>query len=94
MKITRVTCYFALLLMAVAASQRLRASQLSKEHIARTKVVLLGTGTPVPDPDRSGPETAIVVDDSAILSISDPVLCVALRPPFSTGTSPHLSPPT
>src|SRR5690349_10458650 len=33
----------------------------------RTKVVLLGTGTPVPDPDRSGPATAIVVDDRAYL---------------------------
>ena len=33
----------------------------------RTKVVLLGTGTPVPDPDRSGPATAIVVGDSAYL---------------------------
>jgi len=30
-------------------------------------VVLLGTGTPVPDPDRSGPATAIVVGDSAYL---------------------------
>jgi ribonuclease BN (tRNA processing enzyme) len=30
-------------------------------------VVLLGTGTPVPDPDRSGPATAIVVDDRAYL---------------------------
>jgi len=30
-------------------------------------VVLLGTGTPVPDPERSGPATAIVVDDSAYL---------------------------
>jgi ribonuclease BN (tRNA processing enzyme) len=29
--------------------------------------VLLGTGTPVPDPDRSGPASAIVVDDSAYL---------------------------
>ena len=30
-------------------------------------MVLLGTGTPVPDPDRSGPATAIVVDGSAYL---------------------------
>jgi len=30
-------------------------------------VVLLGTGTPVPDPDRSGPASAVVVDDSAYL---------------------------
>jgi len=29
--------------------------------------VLLGTGTPVPDPDRAGPATAIVVDDRAYL---------------------------
>jgi ribonuclease BN (tRNA processing enzyme) len=29
--------------------------------------VLLGTGTPVTDPERSGPATAIVVDDSAYL---------------------------
>jgi len=29
--------------------------------------VLLGTGTPVPDPERSGPATAIVVDNSAYL---------------------------
>jgi ribonuclease Z len=30
---------------------------------SRTRVVLLGTGTPRPQPDRSGPCTAIVVDD-------------------------------
>ena len=29
--------------------------------------MLLGTGTPVPDPDRAGPATAIVVDDRAYL---------------------------
>ena len=34
---------------------------------SRTKVVLLGTGTPVPDPDRSGPATAIVVDNDCYL---------------------------
>ena len=33
--------------------------------IGRTKVVLLGTGNPVPLPDRSGPATAIVVDSVA-----------------------------
>jgi ribonuclease Z len=33
----------------------------------RTRVVLLGTGTPGPDPDRSGPATAIVVGDTAYL---------------------------
>jgi ribonuclease BN (tRNA processing enzyme) len=33
----------------------------------KTKVVLLGTGTPGPTPDRSGPATAIVVNDTAYL---------------------------
>src|SRR5437667_2083493 len=32
-----------------------------------TKIVLLGTGTPRPFPDRSGPATAIVVGDRAYL---------------------------
>ena len=34
---------------------------------ARTTVVILGTGTPIPDPDRSGPGIAIVVDSTAYL---------------------------
>lgn len=34
---------------------------------AQTKVVLLGTGTPNADPERSGPSTAVVVDDRAYL---------------------------
>jgi len=34
---------------------------------AATQVVLLGTGTPAMDPDRSGPATAIVVGDTAYL---------------------------
>ena len=33
----------------------------------RTQVVLLGTGNPNPDPDRSGPATAIVVNDTPYL---------------------------
>jgi len=32
-----------------------------------TQVVLLGTGTPRPEPERSGPATAIVVNDTAYL---------------------------
>src|SRR5438132_8331960 len=32
-----------------------------------TKIVLLGTGTPRPYPDRSGPATAIVVGERAYL---------------------------
>src|SRR5712692_8569762 len=34
---------------------------------AKTQIVLLGTGTPLPDPERSGPCTAIVVNDTPYL---------------------------
>lgn len=34
---------------------------------SKTQVVLLGTGNPFPDPDRSGPATAIVVNGHAYL---------------------------
>lgn len=67
MKTTRVMYSAALLLLTLATSAQQPAGQSSKEHTTRTRVVLLGTGTPVPDPDRSGPATAIVVDDSAYL---------------------------
>jgi ribonuclease BN (tRNA processing enzyme) len=67
MKIIRAICYSALLLFAPAASAQQPVSQPPKEHTVQTKVVLLGTGTPVPDPDHSGPATAIVVGDSAYL---------------------------
>jgi len=68
MRITRVLWYSALL-VALAASPQQQASQPPAEHptASRTRVVLLGTGTPVPDPDRSGPASAVVVDDSAYL---------------------------
>jgi len=42
-------------------------TSLSSTAASHTQIVLLGTGTPVPDPDRSGPATAIVVGDTAYL---------------------------
>src|SRR5690348_7600037 len=66
MKILRFIPYAAVILMVTAIAAQRGASQTS-EPTAHTKVVLLGTGTPVPDPDRSGPATAIVVDDTAYL---------------------------
>ena len=50
----------ALMLLATATKPQQPESQPLKERTSRTKVVLLGTGTPVPDPDRFGPATAIV----------------------------------
>ena len=35
--------------------------------IAKTRIVLLGTGAPAPDPQRSGPATAVAVNDTAYL---------------------------
>jgi len=42
-------------------------AQNSSVEKTQTKVVLLGTGTPRPYPDRSGPATAIVVGERAYL---------------------------
>jgi len=49
------------LLLAIA----LLAASISA--FGATQVVMLGTGTPIPTPDRSGPATAIVVDGKAYL---------------------------
>lgn len=67
MRLARIMCLSALMLVVITATPQQLASQTPKVGESRTKVVLLGTGTPVPDPDRSGPATAIVVDDSAYL---------------------------
>ena len=67
MKLTRSVLLSFLMLLVIDAKPQEPKSQAPKERPTRTKVVLLGTGTPVPDPDRSGPATAIVVGDSAYL---------------------------
>jgi ribonuclease BN (tRNA processing enzyme) len=40
---------------------------LAVSQSPRTRIVMLGTGTPIPDPERSGPGVAIVVDSMAYL---------------------------
>src|SRR2546421_11422606 len=67
MNIPRAVCLFAAMQTALGALFQQPAAQPPKEHTTRTRVVLLGTGTPVPDPDRSGPAIAIVVGDNAYL---------------------------
>ncbi len=42
-------------------------SQVQHQAASKTQIVLLGTGTPLPDPERSGPCTAIVVNGTAYL---------------------------
>jgi len=55
--------FCSLLLHSAVAS----AQEAQKPAASKTLVVLLGTGNPGPDPDRSGPATAIVVNGSAYL---------------------------
>jgi hypothetical protein len=43
------------------------ASFAQSAPATKTQVVMLGTGTPLPDPDRSGPSTAIVVNSTAYI---------------------------
>ena len=61
-------------LMAVAAAVALvpLSQQPGGQSKAGTQVVLLGTGTPRPEPSRSGPATAIVVNDAAYLVDAGP----------------------
>ena len=53
----------SVILAASLAAQQ----QASPVPPSKTQVVLLGTGNPFPDPDRSGPATAIVVNGRAYL---------------------------
>jgi ribonuclease BN (tRNA processing enzyme) len=55
-----------LTVIALAAGLAARAQPPSTTP-SRTQVVLLGTGSPPADPDRSGPATAIVVNDTPYL---------------------------
>jgi ribonuclease Z len=55
-----VALSFAFIATSLAGQERPAAR-------SRTKVVLLGTGDPAADPDRSGPATAVVVDDTPYL---------------------------
>jgi hypothetical protein len=76
MKITQIMCPSALLL-ALAMPQQ-PASQ-PQEHTTRTRVVLLGTGTPDPIlivPARRRPLLLMI---ALISSISDRASCAALR---------------
>jgi len=44
----------------------------SPEPAHRTRVVVVGSGTPVPDPERSGPSVAVLVDGEPLLFDAGP----------------------
>ena len=67
MKHRRAAAALLPIMLMAASGLGQSASHPPRQQATRTRVVLLGTGTPVPDPDRSGPATVIVVDDSAYL---------------------------
>src|SRR5262249_37015250 len=67
MRIILVSLVSMLMAIAIELQDQHSSAETSKQHPTQTKVVLLGTGTPVPDPNRSGPATAIAVGDRAYL---------------------------
>ena len=58
-----VSCLLVFLSLASLGVKGQSASQT----ITKTRIVLLGTGAPAPDPEHSGPATAIVVNETAYL---------------------------
>lgn len=52
-----------------------------------TKIVMLGTGNPRPEPDRSGPATAIVVDDTPYLIDFGPGVVRRISAAFEKGVT-------
>ena len=59
---TRITLLLVLLSTIAVFSQPEKAASLQT-----TRIVLLGTGTPSPDPERSGAATAVVVNGTPYL---------------------------
>jgi ribonuclease Z len=66
---SRVHCWGSLAGFAVATSIAAPSGPLAAQ---RTRIVLLGTGTPNADPDRSGPSVAVVVDSSVYIVDAGP----------------------
>src|SRR5262245_57570687 len=63
------TVFFLIMLMSLSTPINLQnkagsSSSLPSNPPSKTQVVLLGTGTPNADPDRSGPAVAVVVNDT------------------------------
>jgi ribonuclease BN (tRNA processing enzyme) len=58
--------FLVVVLMVLAASPA-AGQQTQTPAASKTRIVLLGTGNPGPNPDRSGPATAIIVNETAYL---------------------------
>ena len=64
MKRVRILLLMTILLTAIAREEFSQNVEPPSPVESKTRVVLLGTGTPNADPDRSGPSVAIVVNDT------------------------------
>ena len=53
--------------LAIVAPTSLVRAQVAPDSSSITRLVMLGTGTPNPDPNRSGPAVAVVVRDTPYL---------------------------
>ena len=58
---------FLVVVLILLTASLVARQQPQTAAVSKTRIVLLGTGTPGPDPERSGPATAIVVNDVAYL---------------------------
>jgi len=67
MRSHRVSVVVGFLGLALAVPASFREAPAEYKPSPQTQIVLLGTGTPGPSPDRSGPCTAIVVNGSPYL---------------------------
>jgi hypothetical protein len=56
-------------------------AQVQSKETSKTQIVLLGTGSPAPDPEHSGPSTAIVANGSPYL-VGKPQDRLSHPPPF------------
>jgi ribonuclease BN (tRNA processing enzyme) len=83
-------------LAAIVASGLLVAAaapSVGAQETPRTRVVLLGVGTPNADPERSGPATAVVVDDRTYLFDSGPGIVRRAAQAARDREIPALQPP-
>ena len=76
---SRIVISLVVLVAGTASAQRADSSG------ARTQVVLLGTGTPRPEPERSGPATAIVVAGTPYLIDAGPGVVRRAQAAFENG---------
>src|SRR6266404_371968 len=62
-----VAAYFGVTFALILVPSREDTVYAETNAVPKTQIVLLGTGTPGPDPERFGPATAIVINGSPYL---------------------------